>query len=241
MDELYWDDSAAPALYWPKEMLPFDTSDLLAIVEQTGADVLHGDAGDDLLEGGEGSDRLYGGEGNDTLLGGGNLTVEPLTLELNIEGYWNRLYLGNPEIPNNDYLDGGTGLDTMSGGTGDDTYIVDGVATEDSSGGVPALNLIDIARLEFEAVDHDTFRCLGLAYQALAAGGDAPTTLNAANEEAVTAFLAGRLPFLAIAEVIEQCLSALPARPADGLDALLDSDLTARRQAQRIIARLAGC
>jgi 1-deoxy-D-xylulose-5-phosphate reductoisomerase len=122
------------------------------------------------------------------------------------------------------------------------TAIAHGLAwPERIEAGVPALNLIDIARLEFEAVDHGTFSCLGLAYQALAAGGDAPTTLNAANEEAVAAFLGGRLPFLAIAEVIEQCLSALPARPADGLDALLDSDLTARRQAQRIIARLAGC
>lgn len=121
------------------------------------------------------------------------------------------------------------------------TAIAHGLAwPERIEAGVPALNLIDIARLDFEDVDHDTFRCLGLAYQALASGGNAPTTLNAANEEAVAAFLDGRLPFLGIAEVIEQCLAALPAQAADTLESLLDSDLTARRQAQRIIARLAA-
>jgi 1-deoxy-D-xylulose-5-phosphate reductoisomerase len=67
----------------------------------------------------------------------------------------------------------------------------------------------------------------------------APATLNAANEEAVAAFLAGRLPFLSIESVIEECLECLPNAPIDDLDGLLDSDLTARREAQRIIAGLA--
>jgi 1-deoxy-D-xylulose-5-phosphate reductoisomerase len=102
--------------------------------------------------------------------------------------------------------------------------------------GVAPLNLIEIARLGFEAVDHATFRCLDLAYQALAAGGTAPTRLNAANEEAVAAFLDGRLPFLAIEAVIEECLARLPAEPVTSLCGLIDSDLTARREAQRIIA-----
>ncbi|EQD61893.1 1-deoxy-D-xylulose 5-phosphate reductoisomerase, partial [mine drainage metagenome] len=65
--------------------------------------------------------------------------------------------------------------------------------------------------LEFEHPDTATFRCLDLAYQALAAGGDAPAILNAANEIAVEAFLAGSLPFLAIADLIEAVLNALPA------------------------------
>jgi 1-deoxy-D-xylulose-5-phosphate reductoisomerase len=106
--------------------------------------------------------------------------------------------------------------------------------------GVRPLDLIQISKLGFEAADRATFRCLDLAYQALRAGGTAPTTLNAANEEAVAAFLDGRLPFLAIAEVIETCLAHVPNVGVEQLPALLDSDLTARREAQRIIARLAA-
>ncbi len=104
--------------------------------------------------------------------------------------------------------------------------------------GVAPLNLLDVARLDFEAPDLDTFRCLALAYDALRAGGTATTVLNAANEEAVAAFLDGKLPFLGIAETIERCLDAQPPEPADTLDALLDADLTARRRAHRIIATL---
>ena len=106
--------------------------------------------------------------------------------------------------------------------------------------GVESLNLVRIAQLGFEAVDRKTFRCLDLAYQALASGGAAPATLNAANEEAVAAFLAGRLPFLAIETVIERCLERLPHGFVNDLSSLLDSDLTARREAQRIIAGLAA-
>ncbi len=106
--------------------------------------------------------------------------------------------------------------------------------------GVAALDLVRTAHLGFEAPDRATFRCLDLAYDALRAGGTAPTTLNAANEEAVAAFLEGRLAFTAIAEVIESCLADLPAGPVAGLEALLDSDLTARRHAHRIMARRAA-
>ncbi|MEZ5460843.1 1-deoxy-D-xylulose-5-phosphate reductoisomerase [Dokdonella sp.] len=106
--------------------------------------------------------------------------------------------------------------------------------------GVSALDLIATARLDFEAADRDTFRCLDLAYQALAAGGLAPAVLNAANEEAVAAFLDGRLPFLSIEAVIEECLDHMPDASISDLASLLDSDLTARRDARRIIAGLAS-
>jgi 1-deoxy-D-xylulose-5-phosphate reductoisomerase len=102
--------------------------------------------------------------------------------------------------------------------------------------GVAALDLLAVARLDFEAPDRATFRCLDLAYQALRAGGSATTVLNAANEEAVAAFLDGRLPFLGIAETIERCLEGAESAPLNDLAALLDADLTARRHAQRIIA-----
>jgi len=106
--------------------------------------------------------------------------------------------------------------------------------------GVSALDLIKIARLDFEAPDLDTFRCLRLAYEALAAGGQATIVLNAANEEAVAAFLDGRLPFLAIAGTIEHCLGLARTEAASDLATVLDADLTARRHAQRMIATLSA-
>ena len=99
--------------------------------------------------------------------------------------------------------------------------------------GVAALDLIRAGQLQFEAPDRETFRCLDLAYQALVAGGTAPTVLNAANEVAVGAFLDGNLPFLAIAELIEATLGAMPAEPIAGIEGLLHTDLTARQTAQR--------
>ena len=106
--------------------------------------------------------------------------------------------------------------------------------------GVKPLDLFKLARLDFEGPDLATFRCLDLAYRALAMGGTATTILNAANEEAVAAFLDGALPFLAIAETIERCLAKLAPAPAGDLGTVLDADLTARREAQRIIAALSG-
>jgi 1-deoxy-D-xylulose-5-phosphate reductoisomerase len=106
--------------------------------------------------------------------------------------------------------------------------------------GVGALDLIAAGRLDFEAPDRETFACLDLAYGALAAGGSAPIVLNAANEEAVAAFLDGGLPFLAIADVIESTLESTPSAPVDTLADVVDVDLTARRVAQRIIASAKG-
>jgi 1-deoxy-D-xylulose-5-phosphate reductoisomerase len=103
--------------------------------------------------------------------------------------------------------------------------------------GVSSLDLLKLGRLNFEAPDRETFRCLDLAYHALAAGGTAPTILNAANEVAVAAFLDGTLPFLAIPELIEATLAAIPAEPVSGLDGLIYADLTARQHAQRIMRR----
>jgi 1-deoxy-D-xylulose-5-phosphate reductoisomerase len=101
--------------------------------------------------------------------------------------------------------------------------------------GVPALDLLQIAQLNFEAPDRNTFRCLDLAYRVLAAGGTAPAVLNAANEIAVAAFLERTLPFLAIPEVIEATLAAVPAAAAQDIDTIIYADLTARQAAQRII------
>jgi 1-deoxy-D-xylulose-5-phosphate reductoisomerase len=104
--------------------------------------------------------------------------------------------------------------------------------------GVAPLDLVALSRLDFQPPDLDTFRCLGLAYAALRAGGTAPTVLNAANEVAVAAFLDGQLPFLAISEVIEACLEKLPPEPVANLAQLIQTDLTARSTAQRMMRRL---
>ena len=83
--------------------------------------------------------------------------------------------------------------------------------------GVPSLDLAAIRSLSFEKPDLGRFPCLGLAYEALRAGGTASAVLNAANEVAVEAFLAGRLPFTGIARVIADTLNAVPPGAADDL------------------------
>jgi 1-deoxy-D-xylulose-5-phosphate reductoisomerase len=107
--------------------------------------------------------------------------------------------------------------------------------------GVAGLDLARLGALQFETPDRATFACLDLAYRALAAGGTAPAILNAANEIAVAAFLAGTLPFLAIAEVIAATLDAMPAEPVAALQGLIYADLTARQHAQRIMRRAHNC
>ena len=106
--------------------------------------------------------------------------------------------------------------------------------------GAQPLDLASIRSLSFEKPDLVRFPCLGLAYTALRAGGTAPAVLNAANEIAVEAFLAGRLRFTGIAEVIAETLEAVPVRPADDLDAIMEADARARREANQRIMALAA-
>ncbi len=104
--------------------------------------------------------------------------------------------------------------------------------------GVTPLNLFDIGRLDFERPDMTRFPCLRLAYEAMQAGGTAAAILNAANEVAVAAFLAGKLKFTAIAEVIETTLANVSARAAISLETVLEDDAVARESAQRYIANV---
>jgi 1-deoxy-D-xylulose-5-phosphate reductoisomerase len=106
--------------------------------------------------------------------------------------------------------------------------------------GVAPLDLAALARFDFEKPDLEAFPCLGLAFAALRAGGSAPAVVNAANEVAVAAFLAGRLPFLGIPALIQATMDAIPAEPADDLEVLLGCDARARRQAEEICAKMAG-
>ncbi|HEY1589346.1 MAG TPA: 1-deoxy-D-xylulose-5-phosphate reductoisomerase [Rhodanobacter sp.] len=101
--------------------------------------------------------------------------------------------------------------------------------------GVAPLDLAACAPLQFEQPDLATFRCLELAFQALRAGGDAAAVLNAANEVAVDAFLAGTLPFLSIADVVEAVLAELPAQAVVDVGTLAERDRVAREAARRIL------
>jgi len=101
--------------------------------------------------------------------------------------------------------------------------------------GAPRLDLAALKSLSFEPPDERRFPCLPLAYAALEQGGTAPALLNAANEVAVDAFLAGRLRFTGIASVIEQTLDKLAASPAADLDTILAADAAARRAAAALV------
>ena len=98
------------------------------------------------------------------------------------------------------------------------------------------LDFAKISSLTFEAPDPVRFPAIPLARHALQVGGAAPTILNAANEIAVAAFLAGRIGFLDIVSVVESVLSAYrPSAPA-GIADVVEIDAAARRQAELLVA-----
>jgi 1-deoxy-D-xylulose-5-phosphate reductoisomerase len=97
---------------------------------------------------------------------------------------------------------------------------------------LPQLDLAEVGSLTFEAPDPETFGCLRLALEAGAAGGTAPCVLNAADEVAVAAFLAGEIPFTGIAAVIERVLAEMPAAPVTHFDDLFAADAEARRRSE---------
>jgi 1-deoxy-D-xylulose-5-phosphate reductoisomerase len=101
---------------------------------------------------------------------------------------------------------------------------------------VRTLDLVELGALTFEAVDVEAFPALRLAREAAQAGGTAPCVLNAANEVAVHAFLAGRLPFLGIPEVIERALEQLGPTPVHSFDSLYVADTDARALAAELVA-----
>ena len=100
---------------------------------------------------------------------------------------------------------------------------------------LPRFDPLSAGPLEFEAPDLDRFPCLALAFRALERGGAAPAVLNAANEIAVEAFLAGRARFLEIPSLIASVLERLGDAPADSLDQLLEADANARRTATELL------
>jgi 1-deoxy-D-xylulose-5-phosphate reductoisomerase len=98
---------------------------------------------------------------------------------------------------------------------------------------IPPLDLASGLTLEFGPPDLETFPLLRLAREAGEGGGTLPCAFNAANEVAVAAFLEGRLPFLGIADTVEETLAAVPGDAARDLDDLVEADAQARALAER--------
>lgn len=101
---------------------------------------------------------------------------------------------------------------------------------------VPRLDWTQARTWEFFAPDMERFRLLKLAYQAQKQGGSATCTLNAADEVAVEGFLASRIPFPAIAQVVEETLQRQPGCSPETLDEVLAIDSTSRELARQVLA-----
>ncbi len=102
-------------------------------------------------------------------------------------------------------------------------------------GELPSLDLARCGRLDFLLPDHKRFPCLELAYRALRGEECLAVVLNAANEVAVAAFLAGRLTFVSIAELIERAMDAAPPMSVRTLAEVRAVDLWAREQAEELV------
>ena len=98
------------------------------------------------------------------------------------------------------------------------------------------LSLVESGALTFEQPDLERFPCLRLAYEALAAGGTMPACLNAANEELVAGFLAGKIRFVEIPRHIETVMGRHQGRPAHSLEDVLETDSWARAATRELMA-----
>ena len=97
------------------------------------------------------------------------------------------------------------------------------------------LSLTDIGTLTFEKPDTDTFRCLPLCIEAINKGGLYPTAVNGANEEAVALFLAGKIKFLQIAELVEKALLKTENVADFTVEDILNADQNARRLVRELV------
>ncbi|MCS5546280.1 MAG: 1-deoxy-D-xylulose-5-phosphate reductoisomerase [SAR324 cluster bacterium] len=106
---------------------------------------------------------------------------------------------------------------------------------ERQKSGVDSLDLTQQPSLVFLTPNLKAFNCLGLAYNALKAGKNAPATLNAANEIAVEAFLNNQIGFLDISKTIESALEAVPITNLDTLASVMENDQLSRQVAKSVI------
>jgi 1-deoxy-D-xylulose-5-phosphate reductoisomerase len=103
---------------------------------------------------------------------------------------------------------------------------------------VPLVDLIARGRLSFQAPDDSRFPCLRLIRAAAAIDGTMPAVVNAADEVAVAAFLAGRISFASIWRLIEAVMSRLDSRGScDSLESVFEADMRARETAQRLVRK----
>jgi 1-deoxy-D-xylulose-5-phosphate reductoisomerase len=105
---------------------------------------------------------------------------------------------------------------------------------------IPGMDFTRPMRLDFHLPDHERFPCVGLAYRALAVGRSMPAVLNAANEEAVAAFLDGRIPFPAIPETVLEVMEAHRPAALGALEDVLEADRWSRSATRSILERRAS-
>ena len=99
------------------------------------------------------------------------------------------------------------------------------------------LEFAAFSQLTFQAPDLKRYPCLGLALEAIRAGGTAPVILNGANEVAVAAFLMERIPFGAIAETVEKTLNRIQTAPVRSIEDVYAADALARKTAEQFLAK----
>ena len=99
------------------------------------------------------------------------------------------------------------------------------------------LDFAAFSQLTFQAPDLKRYPCLGLALEAIRAGGTAPVTLNGANEAAVAAFLTERIPFGAIAETVEKTLNRIATAPVRSIEDVYAADALARKTAEQFLTK----
>jgi 1-deoxy-D-xylulose-5-phosphate reductoisomerase len=104
---------------------------------------------------------------------------------------------------------------------------------------LPPLDLTALSALHFEPPDLDRFPCIALAYRALREGGTLPAAMNAANEEAVQAFIEERICLTDIPRIIEAVMDGHNTQPATELTTVLAADDSARTSARNEIQKLA--
>lgn len=99
------------------------------------------------------------------------------------------------------------------------------------------LDFAAFSQLTFQAPDLKRYPCLGLALEAIRARGTAPVILNGANEAAVAAFLAERIPFGAIAETVEKALNRIAIAPVCSIEDVYGADALARKTAEQFLTK----
>ena len=105
---------------------------------------------------------------------------------------------------------------------------------------LPPLDLTAISRLHFEAPDLERFPCIPLAYRALSEGGTLPAAMNAANEEAVSAFIDQQISLTEIPQVVETVMNSHVNQPASSIETILAADHRARLEANNVICAIRG-